>query len=146
MALQWSDSFIMGHEAMDRDHFQMLTLINQFGVHADQGDVAQALSVLEQLCTFSVEHETREESLLAHTECPMVQHIAEQHEQAHVQLVFRANKLRHRPNPALLTNISAYLQRWFVEHVVQGDLPLRSWFVSQSRPSYPATPQLRRVV
>jgi hemerythrin len=63
-----------------------------------------------------------------------------------VQLIFRANKLRHRPSQALLDNIAAYLQRWFVEHVVQGDLPLRSWFVNQSRPAYTTTPQLRRVV
>jgi hemerythrin-like metal-binding protein len=130
---------------MDRDHLQMLALINQFDVHASQGQVAQALSVLQQLCNFSVEHETREEALLSRTDCPMLKHMAEQHEQAHVQLVFRANKLRHRPSQALMEAISAYLQRWFVEHVVQGDLPLRSWFVSQSRPAK-QTPYLRRVI
>jgi len=135
----------MGHEVMDRDHLQMLALINQFASHANLGQVALALSALEQLCTFSVEHETREEALLARTACPMLQHIAEQHEQAHVQLVFRANKLRYRPSQFLLDNIAAYLQRWFMEHVVQGDLPLRSWFVSQARPT-PQTPTLRRVV
>ena len=130
MALLWSERYRMGHEGMDRDHVQLMALINQFGRLAQEGELGQAMPVLDQIVTFCHEHEAREEALLARTDCPARRHLEDEHQNAHAQLTFRATKLRHRPSQAMMDSVAAYLERWFDEHVVNGDMPYRSWMVS----------------
>lgn len=140
--LPWSESFAVGHEALDREHRRLVELINEVmdavQAKAPQDQLSGLLSVLRSV---AVEHMRREntvlEELKSHTYGPLkgrprtaqflkAQAAAafDEHMAEHTRLITSFDSFRSAPVETLCEKLRA----WFLDHAIKHDAHLKAIF------------------
>lgn len=140
--LFWSDSFAVGHDRLDAQHRGLLDAINdvEVALRREQrpGLLAKALKTLRER---AVVHIRDENAFLwdvktrgyepPHSRLPardVLQALAEsaldQHMDAHYAMLARLEAIIAGPREALCDS----LKKWFVDHTVTQDLPVKAIF------------------
>lgn len=135
LALAWRDAMSVGIKAIDDDHQQLISLINQFSdiVHSspDLGGKAESAvrSILGRLQSYTVEHFQREERLQAEAG---YDGLAENRAH-HLALTKTLNSMierftggAHAAKPLSAKELSAFLNSWLVDHIIKVDLKMKS--------------------
>jgi hemerythrin len=139
-ALQWSDSFAVGHEMIDREHQILVQLINDIAAAARAND-GRVADLLQKLGRVVKDHFRTENSVLwelrmgsyerlkhspkaSRIVAGMASTIFDDHMAEHKVLLGRFDEVARAP----LDTLGEILKAWFVDHAVKRDSHLKTIF------------------
>tara|TARA_Y100000294_G_scaffold86422_2_gene80868 strand:+ start:310 stop:717 length:408 start_codon:yes stop_codon:yes gene_type:complete len=119
--IEWSDSYSVDIEEMDKQHKQLLDIINEFDEAAEKKEEKNILNkTLEALLDYSDTHFKKEEELLEQHEYPKI----EEHKMRHRELVEGvcqiAIKVKEGDKDAPY-QIAFLLGDWLLNHLAKED-------------------------
>jgi len=125
---QWVETLSVGVARMDRDHRQMVELVNQACLAFRQDDEALIGRRLAALITHLTDHFAAEEALMAACAVPATDQAA--HQAEHRLLLDEIEALRRRggggPDPEAAI---ALLSKWAMRHIIERDLAYRPYAI-----------------
>lgn len=117
----WTDDFILGIDAFDRQHQHLVALLNEAGDCLEQGsDRARASELLTGLSLYARDHFAAEEAFMAEKRYPGI----EAHCQLHSGFTRTIATLQSRLNSgdeAVVAELARYLDHWLIDHIVIND-------------------------
>jgi hemerythrin len=129
--INWKPQFSIDGGVIDEDHKTLIRLINEFNAGIASFITAdKMIPNLKALTEYTQEHFKREEELLAKTDFPLLDDHKKKH-QAVIQqfngLKLKALKTTEDTITDVAVEISKFLQGWLSGHVIESDLPFRSY-------------------
>lgn len=117
----WKDSFKIGVKAMDDQHMQFVSHINEL-YNAMQSGNAEAIvePTLEKLTEYIRSHFTAEEAILESINYPNFEGQIKQHEYFISELTFLKSSILDKTQTA--QNTLLFLKDWFLHHITTEDL------------------------
>lgn len=124
--IAWIDAFDVGEDSLNRDHHEILDLINEIGKmlieKRDSGAVSQALN---RLLDRAEKHFRDEEALMAEYDVPGL----DAHRVTHTLLLTRLRYMIDGLTSGVLSSddeeLFSGLVRWFVDHSVKYDAKIK---------------------
>lgn len=117
----------LGHEQIDREHLQFVSLLNDLhdAIISGRGNVALR-SCISELLILTSEHFYLEERLMEETGYPNLKKHSEDHWAFYRKLVSYVDKLNSQETVAI--EFISVLMGWFVNHVQKSDLDYVAYF------------------
>ena len=132
MGLQWRDQLSVGNDLIDTDHKHLIEVINKAEVSLKASNKVELNALLEELSRYSGSHFEREELIAKAVGYP---NSAQLHE-SHTWLVANLNQFKQDIGDiwteAAVTQFTAFLRDWLIQHVIKEDLPMKPWMVKHS--------------
>ena len=125
----WSDRFRLGHDEIDRQHQQIIAVINElFSAISANAAASEVESILGELVDYTEQHFAREEELMRERGFPNLA----KHKRLHDELARRTREL----NSAAMHNKSEtanealeFLKEWWIDHILLKDWQYRPYMV-----------------
>ncbi|WP_319763757.1 bacteriohemerythrin [Maridesulfovibrio sp.] len=122
--IEWNESLNLGIKELDKQHKELIGLVNDFLDAYGKGESAGAVDkILKQLKEYAVYHFNAEEKYMEEIEYP---HLAE-HRQLHAALknsVKSMQSARFHLEEVSAEEIKALLSKWLIEHILRVDYKL----------------------
>lgn len=119
--ISWSNDYAVGVEKFDKQHKEIIRLINLLNVAIVHGKEEEAVSrAVEKMRNYVLEHFADEELYLAEISYPEI----EQHEEAHHAFINKLADYKEKienGDKHIGKEISEYLVQWLVEHIQKVD-------------------------
>jgi len=126
--LSWNDKLSVGVPEIDRQHKQMMFIINSMGeVLKNDPDFTKIAPIVDELVAYTQKHFAYEESLLVKNNCPEFA----AHEKNHIQLLQEINEWREKAkgsSPENLKTLMSILRVWFPGHILNADKKHAGYF------------------
>lgn len=121
MAMIWSPKLVLGIESIDREHQQLVVLINELDAAIKSGKGNQVVAgAVDKLAGYTVMHFGREEKLFAqHAYAESAAHKVEH--KAFVDKVAEFKSGIERGRLGLSFSIMTYLEEWIQKHILTVD-------------------------
>lgn len=130
---EWADDLVIDNGPIDRDHRQLVDLVNELHTATSQGRGQDVVArILDDLIRYTVEHLQREEQLMASLNFPNLV----QHKQGHDKFIEDLHGLHKKYAAGSFTvasQLSTVLRDWLSLHIRRSDKEILS-FVKKSRP------------
>jgi hemerythrin len=126
-AVQWEPRMSTGVEAIDSQHRQLISWLNDLltGMSAGRGR-SEIDGLLKQLGMYAALHFGHEEECFARYECPLAERNSAQHKDFVATFQsFREEFDRDGATAALVIRVEAELLRWLTNHILRTDTSLR---------------------
>ncbi len=123
MMIEWNDEWLVGHAVIDYDHRTLVNITNQVYAMKRMPNIsnAQVLQVLKHLTDYVERHFAREEEIFLATDYPEKKaHIA-MHRQLEKVVKDIVDCYRREPDLLNLDEISNFLRRWLIDHILKHD-------------------------
>lgn len=133
LIIEWTDALSVGVEEIDRDHQQLVAMINKlFGAClVPETEAAAVKAILDELIAYTRDHFDREIRLQEEMGYPEV----DEHRALHQELIDKANALRAELDEtsanAMGNAVERLLRDWLVEHIMGHDKPLGDYIRAQ---------------
>ena len=126
MRIRWSSDLETGVRAIDRQHEELIGMLNELDA-AHAGGCPQSVldDVLQRLGTYVIFHFGTEEALMAGL--PSQAEHARQHRQEHAAFVARLDEIRaqdHGDGQRTMEALIDYLNEWLYQHILKSDREL----------------------
>ena len=127
-AIRWDESMSTGVEALDSQHKQLISWLNDLLEAMSEGRARREIdSLLTQLGGYAALHFTNEEDCFERYKCPF----AAQNAAAHKDFIatfqaFRDEFDRDGPTAHLVIRVQSELMRWLSLHIKRTDTNLRT--------------------
>jgi hemerythrin-like metal-binding protein len=124
--IAWSDSFKLGDENVDAQHFQIFELVSALvSACADELSTKMLKGIFDILANFTVEHFDDEEALMLRNNYPEIK----KHKQLHKEFKDSVDKLsvkfeKSGSSKELSDNLIKIVVRWLVTHIMQEDIKI----------------------
>ena len=128
--IQWTDAMSVGDEALDREHRELIELVNLLGEACERADRGALLDRVNQLLNMARLHFRNEEQMLARVGYPEQARHAREHEQMMERIVTLTDLASHGE---ISPRVLQLLRDWLIEHVFDHDKPYVS-FLKENRP------------
>jgi NNP family nitrate/nitrite transporter-like MFS transporter len=119
--LIWNEELSVGIEAIDRQHRQLMRLVNEVDeVVQEHGTFEQMAPVLNELIDFTKTHFSNEEKLLEENHCPHI----EKHKKAHSHLLEELLDWKKKAEQIKVEDLGEhmiFLRVWFPGHILGVD-------------------------
>lgn len=130
--IQWSKAYSVGNKAMDEQHKELFSMVNQF---FKQDDKQSAIILFESLASYIDLHFESEESLLRQINYPMtIEHI-EEHQQLRQKFTALRKKLDNY-DVDIHHKIAIFLYNWLAKHILKSDMEYKSYALSIEEDSF----------
>jgi hemerythrin-like metal-binding protein len=121
-SMPWNESLSVGVKALDDDHKQLVSMINELVDGIVQNRRQETLTqVLDKLVSYTQVHFAREESFFARTRYAA----AAEHTRAHRELVQKVTalqaRLREGGSSMLSLDVMKFLKDWLTRHILEED-------------------------
>ncbi len=134
--IRWEDKFVIDGGVIDKDHKTLFGLVSEFNESIPNfQSPGEMLSILASIKKHTQTHFQREEKLQQILDFPFL----EEHKKEHEAVVEKLNGLIKKVLQGnednvieIAAEIGLFLQEWISEHVIESDLPLKS-YVDQKR-------------
>jgi hemerythrin len=115
--LEWKDSYGVGHSRLDRQHRELVNLLNQFSDAVGEGRAAAAQNqALDRLLRYTGQHFAFEESELRRAGYPGLAAHKREHDRLLARVAdFSAGKSGRKPQ------LVQFLEQWLVDHIRKSD-------------------------
>ena len=130
--IQWDDSMLVGNEFQDREHKQLIDLINELYRAVQKNLGREALgTILDKIEGYTIDHFEAEEKAMDAKGYP---HAAE-HKAQHAELItniqkhvddFKSGKTEIGPE------VMSFLRTWLKDHFAETDTDLAEWLAQQA--------------
>lgn len=121
--ISWRPAMSIGSTTLDDDHKKLIEIVNRFECHGADMD-----EILLEMIDYTREHFAREELFMRTIRYPYTH----AHHMAHRKLIGELNLLLRTweatpsaRQQAVVGQISAFLKRWLISHIVKEDLQIR---------------------
>ena len=133
-SITYDEGLAVGHEAIDSQHREWVTVANQLLATTDPGAASEDFTAaLLHLIRYTRHHFATEEGLMEEWAYPRLEHQRRAHAQIMADLSASIDDRAPAHQAAIL--IRETLERWIVEHLLQEDLLLRDFLRSRSGPT-----------
>lgn len=126
MRIRWSSDLETGVRAIDRQHEELIGMLNELdAAHADGCAQAVLDDVLQRLGTYVIFHFGTEEALMAGL--PHNEAHARQHRQEHAAFIDKVTGLRAQAvdnGRQTMEALIDYLNEWLYQHILKSDREL----------------------
>ena len=148
MSISWRDAMSVGVPALDNDHKKIIAVINHVDSSISQQKFESIGKALDVLGTYVQEHFALEEALMKRVNYPDL----ENHQKLHRGLANRVDVLRKAfkdsggdgERQRIALDLSAFVQGWFVDHILKEDLRVKPFVPAQSGQREAAAGPLQR--
>ena len=147
MPIVWQDSMSVGDAIIDRDHQELIAIINMAEQVINQsGSLRELQRVLTRLDHYVKEHFAREEALQESMRYPY----RGGHAKEHVRLIKTLDEIRGRLDgacdaydyEAIFSGLAELLRNWLMRHILDHDMRMKP-YIERSRPAPAAFPAAR---
>ena len=119
-AVHWSPNLSIGVEDLDSDHRALIDILNELDAEVAEGAGHGAVALkLDELIVRTEAHFRREEAIMAREHYPEAAHHARVHEALLEEI--RQFRDEHRAGSAIGPEITAFLKRWLISHIIESD-------------------------
>jgi hemerythrin len=115
--MEWKDEYSVGVTAMDNQHKQLVSMVNQLyeAMRQSKGDAVIG-SILPSLILYTKSHFAAEEKIMKYAEFPGLA----AHQALHQQLTKQANELMEKIKAGKMVatvSVAKFLKDWLVNHI-----------------------------
>ena len=140
--IKWREALAIDHGPIDRDHKQLIAIVNEFYVAAEQGAGRPVLvAALRRLTRYTREHFAREEALQARIGYGDRAAHAKEHGRILDRLQGIVVAMENQPLEATRQQTMDLVRHWIVDHVIGHDLHLRPAIDAYKNRLVPAGPE-----
>jgi len=126
--IEWTDDLAIGHAEIDRDHQNLVDILNRLHDAMQEGQGRQILSqIINDLAKYAHEHFSREETLMRESGF----HEFERHKKRHAELLQQLNEIavKHGNGSFSVTmETMNFLREWLRVHIQREDAKLAALF------------------
>ncbi len=118
--INWeSEKYSVNHDVMDKQHMQLVDMINQFHDFLNQGESKDALKmILGKLRVYADTHFKAEEGLLGKSNYPEV----ESHKKLHEYYIVKLSEFEKAMEKAPCnSDVMFFMKDWLMEHIEKED-------------------------
>ena len=116
-AFQWKDSFSVGVEAMDREHKQLVKLVDELDDAMREGKGREIMKkTFDGLVTYAATHFKSEENLMREHGFPGLEQHAEKHD-AMTQQVLKLQREVRENRATITVKTMGFLTDWLTMHI-----------------------------
>ena len=126
--IHWDDSLSVGNPMIDREHREIVTVLNRFysdWVHAEHHLDLEA--ELRKLGTTVETHFANEEDLMTRRHCPSLADHAREHRQMLAELHAIAQNIHAIPDAKLEARLLRFIRKLVMGHVLSWDMDARDY-------------------
>ena len=117
----WSQNLSVGNDRIDREHQELISIINRLADAMQQGSANQVIGgIINELVNYTIRHFSDEERLFCATAYPA----ADAHKAKHKFLVDKVQQLKAdyaAGKVALGVPLLQFLKDWLMEHIMKTD-------------------------
>jgi len=125
--ITWDATMSVGNAKIDRQHQELVRIINQLGDAMQQGNANQVIGkIIDELVTYTVFHFGEEERMFAATAYPHT----DAHKDKHRFLVDKVQQVKTdfaAGKVAIGVPLLHFLREWLVEHIMKTDKTYSSY-------------------
>ena len=130
LIVNWLDSFLIGHDAIDRDHREIFTVMAEVETHIGRRDHLACLERFAHAADLIARHFEAEETLLRDLGYPGLK----AHMAYHLEMMARAETVmglceQKLADPEDVTPCFEELIRFLIDDIIRGDLVFKSFLV-----------------
>lgn len=132
MPIEWREGLSVGHPVIDKDHQELIAIINDFERSVETEGGKESLSaILRRLHDYAVEHFKREQRLQERVGFPFATSHAAEHWQM-LEMIREKGKAwfvdKSEPVSGEAADwMAGFLRHWLLEHIVKHDLAMRRY-------------------
>jgi len=120
--IQWKERYNINYKEIDLQHRALLDILNELIVLVEQeAGTEQVAGIFSQLCGYALTHFTREERYMRAASYPGLARQQAEH-QGFIQKLLDLNRLYDPADPELLRETRAFLQKWYLDHILRSDM------------------------
>jgi len=127
----WDESFSVGVEVLDKQHKQIVGIINRLIDEPKEGfNLDEVAKILDELTKFAHYHFKIEEQLLAEHGYPDLQTQQDEHKEFRIEL---ANLCMDsmKNHTIIPINVLLYLKEWWTDHILVKDMKYRPFLTGR---------------
>lgn len=129
--LEWYDSYSVHVDEIDRQHKQLVGMINRLHDSIVQNQVEQTLGqVLSELVDYTKRHFADEEHLMMRIGFSDLHRHREQHEKLKSQFAEILRRLRENDRLTIF-ELMGFLRAWLVDHILREDMKIGRMIASE---------------
>jgi hemerythrin len=132
MPLLWRSQFSVGNDLIDSDHQYLLEIINKAEVSLKAVNAAELSGLLDALGKYAKSHFEREELLARAVGYPKADQLNLSHNLLTDQMTKFRDKLGDTWTQASVTEFTAFLRDWLINHVIKEDMLMKPWLLKHS--------------
>lgn len=132
MPLLWRSQFSVGNDLIDSDHQYLLEIINKAEVSLKAVNAVELSRLLDELSKYAKSHFEREELLARSVGYPKADQLNLSHNQLTDQMTKFRDKLGDTWTQASVTEFTAFLRDWLINHVIKEDMLMKPWLLKHS--------------
>ena len=124
--IQWKEDYSVGHDEIDKQHQQLIGIINDLFLAIKDGSEEKFLQeILVRMYEYTKLHFVYEEELLARISYPNI----ENHQSLHEWMVVKTKNMRHRllDHEETAREILEMLKKWWIDHIRKTDMQYRPY-------------------
>ncbi len=130
--IKWRDSYSVGIDQIDKEHKQLVNLINEvFVVVRDKGNADSLNTAVEKLVEYTSFHFAAEEKAMQEARYPDL----EQHRREHQRLEKEVTDFQQRlldEGAAIRTEFYHFLRDWLIHHIIECDMLYSAFLVKKA--------------
>lgn len=132
MSLLWREQFSVGNDLIDSDHQYLIEIINRAEVSFKANNRLELTAVLDELARYGKSHFEREELVARAVGYPRADQLHLSHTYLKEKLVTFKDQIGETWTPAAVTQFTAFLRDWLIQHVIKEDMLMKPWMIRHS--------------
>ncbi|NJK90011.1 MAG: hemerythrin family protein [Myxococcales bacterium] len=132
--LEWNDRLSIGVKEFDREHQELVKMLNQLSEAMMNGQGNAALApILDALIAYTATHFTNEEAAMVKTSYPYYAAHKEEHDALKMQVLEVQAKMRGGAQTTLTIDVLRFLRDWLAKHIQGSDKKLGAYLIDLAR-------------
>ncbi len=124
----WSDAYSVGHDLFDRQHRELLDILNELALLKKKGVAQKDLFLIfNRLIKYTEEHFFCEEELMKELDFPGYLEHKEEHEGL-VEHIFELHQDYCKHGPNITDEVLSFLKDWVLTHILGTDMKYKPFF------------------
>ena len=132
MPLLWRSQFSVGNDLIDSDHQYLLEIINKAEVSLKAVKAVELSGLLDELSRYAKSHFEREELIARAVGYPKADQLNLSHNLLTDQMTRFRDNLGDTWTQASVTEFTAFLRDWLINHVIKEDMLMKPWLTKHS--------------
>ena len=139
--LTWNDSYSVGVETIDQQHSGLFAILNELHAAMMKGQAAAVTgALLRKLVSYTRDHFSAEEALMAAAHYPGLEAHCRQHAEFRSLLAALLGRARQMSLDAIADEVKFLVNGWFYRHIITVDFEYAPYLVP-GHPGKPAAPE-----
>lgn len=132
MPLLWRSQFSVGNDLIDSDHQYLLEIINKAEISLKAVKAVELSGLLDELSRYAKSHFEREELIARAVGYPKADQLNLSHNLLTDQMTRFRDNLGDTWTQASVTEFTAFLRDWLINHVIKEDMLMKPWLTKHS--------------